>query len=337
MVKHDYLRPASIGEAIGLLQTHGNKAMLIAGGTDVIVGIRQKKFAPHVLVSLKGVQGFDSVEPDDNGVTIGALATHRTIAESASIRDAFSALNDAACHIGSLQIRNVATIGGNLSNGLPSADTACPLLVFNAQARIAGPGGERMLPLDQFFVGPGKTALRQDEILLELILPSLPPHSASCYKKVGRREAMEIAMLGIAMALTVDVKDAAPLRKALLSQAPLEKLYEALDQSEVYCREARLALGVAAPTPIRAKGAEAVLKDARLTIETLTEAGEIASKEAKPRDTMRGAAWFRTEMMRVLPKRLAITCLERMLLMGLASPPPAAEPPEPPPLARRAR
>ena len=138
-----------------------------------------------------------------------------TIAESILIRDAFSALNDAACHIGSLQIRNVATIGGNVSNGLPSADSACPLLVFNTQARIAGPKGERTLPLDQFFIGPGKTALRQDEILLELVMPSLPPNSGSCYRKVGRREAMEIAMLGIAMMLTVDVKNGcAPERGA---------------------------------------------------------------------------------------------------------------------------
>jgi CO/xanthine dehydrogenase FAD-binding subunit len=118
------------------------------------------------------------------------------------------------------------------------------------------------------------------------------------------------------MMLTVDVQNAAPLRKALLRQAPLEELYDALDQSEVYCREARLALGVAAPTPMRVESAEAVLKDARLTTGKLVEAGEKASKEARPRDTVRGAAWFRTEMIRVLPKRLAITCMERILFAG---------------------
>jgi carbon-monoxide dehydrogenase medium subunit len=316
MVKYDYLKPASMEEAIGLLQTHGTEAMLIAGGTDVMVGIRQKKFMPHVLISLKGVPGLDSIQPDGNHVRIGALTTHRKITESALIRDAFSALHDAASHVGSLQIRNVATIGGNVSNALPSADTACPLLVFNTQAKITGPKGERTLPLDQFFIGPGKTALKQGEVLLELIMPSPPPNSGSCYKKVGRREAMEIAMLGIAIMLAVEVKDAAPLKEALLSHASLEKLYDALDQSEIYCREARVALGVAAPTPMRARSAEAVLKDARLTTGTLKEAGEKASKEARPRNTMRGAAWFRTEMIRVLPKRLAITCLERVLFPG---------------------
>lgn len=316
MVRHDYLKPASIEEAIRLLQRHGNGAMLIAGGTDVMVGIRQKKFAPQVLVSLKGVKELDRIEPDENGVRIGALSTHRKIAESALIRDAFSALGDAARHVGSLQIRNVATIGGNISNALPSADTACPLMVFNTQVKIRGPRGERTLLLEQFFIKPGKTALQQDEILVELIIPSLPPHSGSCYKKVARREAMEISMLGIAMMLAVETADAAPLKEALASHACLEKLYDALDQSEIYCREARLSLGVVAPTPIRAKSAEAVLEGVRLSTGILLEAGEKASKEAKPRDTMRGAAWFRTEMVRVLPKRLAITCLERILFPG---------------------
>jgi aerobic carbon-monoxide dehydrogenase medium subunit len=315
-MKHDYLRPASIEEAIRLLQTHGNKAMLIAGGTDVMVGIRQKKYAPQVLISLKGVHGFDSVEKSDEGLRIGAFATHRTIAESVIIRDEFSALHDAALHVGSAQIRNVATIGGNVSNGLSSADTACPLLILDAQARIAGPQGERMLPFERFFIAPGKTAIKEDEILVELVITSLPPNSGSCYKKVGRREAMEIAMLGIAMMLTVDVKNGAPLKEALTNQAPLEKLYDALDESEIYCREARLALGVAAPTPMRARAAEAIVKDARLTTSVLAEAGKTASERAKPRDTMRGASWFRTEMIRVLPKRLAITCMERILFSG---------------------
>jgi len=316
MVRYDYLKPASIREAISLLQAHGDKAMLIAGGTDVMVGIRQNNCTPDVLISLREVPGLGSIKCDRKGVAIGALATHQSIADSIVIRDAFSALHDAVCHIGSLQIRNVATIGGNVSNGLPSADTACPLLVLNAQARIAGPQGERTLPLDQFFLGPRKTALLHDEILLDLTMASLPPGSASCYKKVGRREAMEIAMLGIAMMLTVDVKDAAPLMKALLRQAPLEELYDALDQSEIYCREARLALGVAAPTPMRAKNGEAVLQGARITTRKLLETGEKASAEARPRDTMRGAAWFRREMIRVLPKRSAITCLERILFSG---------------------
>lgn len=316
MVRYEYLRPASLEEALALLSEKGDDATLVAGATDVLVGIRRGKIAPRVLLSLKGVKGFDSIEGDGAGARVGALATHRQVAESSLINASFSALSDAASHIGSPQIRNVATIGGNIANGLPSADGSCPLMIFNATVRIIGPAGERLVPIDQFYKGPGKTDLRHDEVLLGFILPPVPPGSASCYRKVARRNAMELAILGMAMMLAVDVVDAAPLKEAFGRAAPVEGLYEALDAAEISCREARIALGVAAPTPIRAPGAEAVLKGSRLTTSTLSEAGERASEEARPRDTMRGAAWFRREMIRVLPKRMVFTCLERILFPG---------------------
>jgi carbon-monoxide dehydrogenase medium subunit len=316
VVTYDYLKPSSIEEALGLLQRYRSKAVVVAGGTDVMVGIRQRKLAPEVLISLRGLNGFDRIERDGQAVRIGSLSTHRKVAESVLIRESFSALSDAACHVGSLQIRNVATIGGNISNGLPSADTACPFLIFDTQVKIKGARGERTLLLDQFFIGPGKTALQSDEILLEFVIPSLPSHSGSCYRKIARRRAMELPVLGMAMLLAVDIVNAGPLREALKREATIEDLQGALDRSEIYCREARIALGVVAPTPIRAKGAEAVLKGVRVTTETLRETGEKASREIKPRDTMRGSAWFRKEMVRVLPGRLAMTCLERILFSG---------------------
>lgn len=313
MVRFDYLKPSSIEEAIGLLQQYGNQAMLIAGGTDVMVGIRQKRFSPQVLISLKGVIGLDYIEPRDGGVRIGVLTTHRQIGESTLIRECFSALTDAADHLGSLQIRNVATIGGNISNALPSADTACPLLVFNTQVRTKGPHGERNLPLEEFFIEPGNTVLHRDEIVLEFIIPSLPPSSGSSYWKHSRRQAMELPILGVGMMLAADIADASMLKEALMRGAVLEELWDALDLSEIYCREARVALGVVGPTPIRIKIAEEVIKGARLNTQKLLELGEMASKEAQPRDTMRGAAWYRREMIKQSPKRLAIKCLERVL------------------------
>jgi carbon-monoxide dehydrogenase medium subunit len=313
-VRFDYLKPSSIEEAIELLQKYENRAMLIAGGTDVMVGIRQNKFSPQVLISLKGVKGLDSIETYKNGLRIGALSTHNQLAESVLIRESFTALSDAVDHLGSLQIRNVATIGGNISNALPSADTACPLLVLNAQVKIKGTQGERKLPINEFFMGPGKTALRSDEILLEFDIPSLPPNSGSAYWKVARRKAMELPILGVALMLSIQVVDASSVREAFTKRATLEELLSALDRSEIYCREVRMALGVVAPTPIRAKGAEEILKGARLTTKKLVEAGTEGSKEAKARDTMRGAAWFRREMVKVAPKRLAIKCLERILM-----------------------
>ena len=127
---------------------------------------------------------------------------------------------------------------------------------------------------------------------------------------------MELPVLGIAMLLAIDIVNAEPLKQALAREAPPEQLQSALDQSEIYCREARIALGVVAPTPIRTKSAEKVLRGIRMTTEKLREAGEKASEEIKPRDTMRASAWFRTEMVRVLPRRLAMICLERILFSG---------------------
>jgi CO/xanthine dehydrogenase FAD-binding subunit len=132
-----------------------------------MVGIRENKFSPQVLISLKGLKGLDYIETYKDGLRIGAMSTHSQLTESLLIRESFTALSDAVDHLGSLQIRNVATIGGNISNALPSADTACPLLVLNAQVKIKGPQEERKLPLEEFFMGPGKTALRSDEILIE--------------------------------------------------------------------------------------------------------------------------------------------------------------------------
>jgi CO/xanthine dehydrogenase FAD-binding subunit len=168
-VRFEYLRPSSIEEAIELLQKYGNRAMLIAGGTDVMVGIRQNKFSPQVLISLKGVKGFDSIETYKDGLRIGALSTHSQLAESVLIRKSFTALADAVDHLGSLQIRNVATIGGNISNALPSADTACPLLVLDAQVKIKGPQGERNLPLSEFFMGQERQHFAQIRFCLNLI------------------------------------------------------------------------------------------------------------------------------------------------------------------------
>ena len=316
MIDFDYLRPSSIEEAIELLRQHSERAMLIAGGTDVMVGIRQRKLSPQILVSLKGIKGFDHIGPYEDGMRIGALATHRQIGESGLVRERFSALADAVDRIGSLQIRNVATMGGNIANGLPSADTACPLLVFDTQLRIKGSSGERNLPLREFYLGPGKTILQHDEMLLEFIIPPLPSDSASAYWKHGRRQAMEIAMLGVAMMLAVEVADASTLRDAFKRNAPLDELFDCLDRSEIYCREARIALGVAAPTPMRAKSAEEFLKGKRLTTQNLLETGLTASKEARLRDSMRGAAWYRKKMIEVSPRRLALRCLERILLSG---------------------
>lgn len=313
MIRYDYLKPSSLEEAIGLLKQYGGQAKLIAGGTDVMVDIRQKKYAPQVLISLRGIEGLSYIREEDGGLRIGALTTHRELEKSPLVRERLGALADAVDNLGSVQIRNVATIGGNICNAAPSADTAPPLLVLGASVRIKGSEGERVLPLEEFFLGPGETALKDDEILVEFIIPSPPPNSASAYWKHTRRQAMDLPIIGVAMMLAVEKTEAPALKEAFGREAPLEELLGALDESELVCQEVRLALGVAAPTPMRASKAEEFLRGKRVTQEALLQFGEIASSEATPRDTVRGAAWYRREMIKVLPKRLALKCLERIL------------------------
>ena len=154
MKKFDYLRPQTLEEALSLLNQHGEKARLIAGGTDVIVMIKQKAIVPDVLISLQGIPGLDQIKYNGS-LSIGPMVTHRAIEKSGVIRKYFSALTDAADCLGSVQIRNVATIGGNICTAAPSADTATPLLVLGTQVTIKNPKEERTLPIEQFFKGPG--------------------------------------------------------------------------------------------------------------------------------------------------------------------------------------
>jgi len=206
---------------------------------------------------------------------------------SAVIRKHFPILTDAVGNIGSVQIRNVATIGGNIVNAVPSADGATPLIALGAKIRLAGPKGERTMVLEDFFTGPGQTVLRQGEILREFIVPRLPPRTGGAYWKHMRRAAMELPILGVSVLLS-------------------------LAEDMQTCEEARIGLGVMAPTPMRAKKAEAVLRGKKLSADILEEAGKVAASESKPRDTARGEAWYRREMVEVLIPRLGRIAIDRV-------------------------
>jgi CO/xanthine dehydrogenase FAD-binding subunit len=314
MVRFDYLQPSTVDEAISLLHEQGT--MLIAGGTDLMVGVKQHKISPKTLISLRGLKDLAYIKPYNGGVKIGSMTTHRTLELSLLIKEHLPALSDAVENLGSVQIRNVATIGGNICNAAPSADTAPPLLALGAKVRIKGPKGERIIPLEEFFVGPGKTTLDRDDILMEFIIPIPPAHASSAYWKHTRRRAMDLPILGVAVALSVDKDEAPNLKKLLKNSAPEEEILRALDSSALVSQEVRIALGVAAPTPMRATGAESVLRGNVLTAEKLEEAAKVASEEAQPRDSIRGEAWYRRDMIQVITKRLVITCLERILMEG---------------------
>jgi carbon-monoxide dehydrogenase medium subunit len=311
MKKFDYLRPQTLEEALSLLNQHGKKAKLIAGGTDVIVMIKQKAIAPDVLISLQGISDLDQIKYNGS-LSIGPMVTHRAIEKSEVIRKYFSALADAADYLGSVQIRNVATIGGNICTAAPSADTATPLLVLGTQVTIKSPKEERTLPIEEFFKGPGESVLKTGEMVKELLIPKLLPNTGSAYYKLQRRLALDLPILGVSVLLSLD-KNKVTCSDMLRTASSISSILHKMEEDEIICKDVRIALGVAAPTPMRALKAEALLRGKKLSDELLEEVANTASQEAQPRDSIRGEAWYRRDMIRVLVKRMAMKSIERVV------------------------
>jgi carbon-monoxide dehydrogenase medium subunit len=240
------------------------------------------------------------------------MVTHRAIEKSEVIRKYFSALTDAADYLGSVQIRNVATLGGNLCTAAPSADTATPLLVLGTQVTIKNPKDERTLPIERFFQGPGESVLKTGEMVRELVIPKLLPNTGSAYYKLQRRLALDLPILGVSVLLSLD-KNKVTCSDLLCTASPISTLLHKMEEDGIICKEVRIALGVAAPIPMRALKAEALLRGKKLSDELLEEVANTASQEAQPRDSMRGEAWYRKDMIRVLVKRMAMKSIERVV------------------------
>lgn len=293
MNRFEYLVPRSLDEAVSMYDAHGDQAVYIAGGTDVVVKMKAHKIAPGYLISLRHIFPPDQpmIKREKGGLTLAAAATHRMIENSEHIKLAYPILFDAVRNIGSVQIRNVATIGGNLVNAVPSADGAIPLIALDASVTIYGAKGERSLELVHFFTGPGQTVLNKGEILTRIVIPKQLPRTGSAYIKFGRRKAMELPMLGVGVLLS-------------------------LAENSDRCTRARVCLGVAAPTPFRALGAERFLTGKEITAGVLDEAGKIAAEESQVRDSIRGVAWYRREMVGVLVRRMGQKCIDRITNRG---------------------
>jgi carbon-monoxide dehydrogenase medium subunit len=293
------------------LNQHGKKAKLIAGGTDVIVMIKQKAMMPEVLISLRRIPGLDQIRYDGS-LKIGAMVTHRDIEKSEVIRKEFSALTDAADVLGSIQIRNVATIGGNICTAAPSADTATPLLVLGTQVKIKSLSEEKTVPIEGFFTGPGETILKKGEMVTQLIIPKRLPNTGSAYWKLQRRLALDLPILGVSVLLSLD-KGTVSCSDMLCTASPISSILHTMEKDELTCKEIRIALGVAAPTPIRALKAENLMRGKKISDELLEEVANKASMEAQPRDSIRGEAWYRKDLIRVLVKRMAMKSIERVV------------------------
>ena len=279
MRNFEYHAPPNLAEAIALLQKYDGKAKILAGGTDLLIRIRDRAIHPQVVIDLKQIPQLYGIHYEqDKGLRLGPLTLIRDIETSKIIREKFGVLSQAAETLGSVQVRNKATVGGNLCNAAPSADMAPPLIGLDAEVKIAGRGKDKTLPLEAFFRGPGETALGPDEILIEISVPNMAPHSYGVYLKHGRRKALDLAVVGVASVLTMD--------------STLSK-----------CEDIRIVLGAVAPTPMRAKKAEAVIRGNDLSDSVINEAAKIAAEECSRISDVRGSEWYRRQVVEALVKR----------------------------------
>ncbi|MDP2948653.1 MAG: FAD binding domain-containing protein [Chloroflexota bacterium] len=281
----DYFAPETLDEAISILRRRGDGGRLLAGGTDLVVRMKEGGLRPPYVVSLRKLSELRGIEfSEAEGLRIGAMTDMATIASSPIIRERFPILADGAALVGSVQTRNMATVGGNLCNAAPSADMAPPLLAVDAVARIAGAQGWRDVPLQEFFLAPGETVLQNGDILVELRVPTPPRGSGGFYLRHTPRQEMDIAVVGVGALVTLPNGD---------------------------IEQARVALGAVAPVPMRAHQAEAVLAGKPVSDEVIARAAAIASQEAQPISDVRGSAAFRRELVRVLTERSLRGAVER--------------------------
>jgi len=287
----EYHEPTSLAEAVEMGSAFGVDGRFLAGGTDLIVQMRRGRVSPRHVLSLHRVPGLDGITIDGT-VRLGALVTHRALERHADFRGRLRALVEGAEVIGGHQVRNVATVGGNIVNASPAADIVPVLLSLDAEVTCVGPEGARALPLDGFLVGPGQTARRPGEVLESVRFASLPPRSATAFLKAGRRKAMEISVVCVAARLT-------------------------LDEAGERCVEARIALGAAAPTTFRARSAERALAGRAPVVEAFREAGRLAAAECRPISDVRASAAYRAHLVERLVHRALSRCAER--IRGAAS------------------
>jgi len=275
----EVFQPASVPEAREFFRKNGPGGHFLAGGTDLVIAIKEKGLVPRYVVDLKKIPSLSGIrESCDGSLTIGALTTMREIETSPVIRKRYPFLAQSAAEVGSIQIRNRATIGGNMANATPSADVAPALLVLNAKVKISRSGGEKIVLLEEFFVGPGKTIMEPGDILTEIVIPPAPLDFRGEYIKFSPREMMDLAYVGVAVGVVVD-------------------------GSRKICRDVRIALGAVSPTPIRARKAEPLMLNQGITPSLAERVGEEASNECKPISDVRSSAAYRKEMVRVNTKR----------------------------------
>jgi carbon-monoxide dehydrogenase medium subunit len=274
--RFDYHEPATVEEASALLKELP-EAILFAGGTDVVPLMKHETISPANLVSIAKIDGIRKIEKEDGKLVLGAGVRLATVIENEEISRSFPILGRTASQMASRQVRNLATLGGNVANSSPSADMAPPLLVLDAKFVLANGQASREVDAGDFFTGPGENVLEKGEILKAIVLPLRSDPFRAYYIKHTVKKGLELAIVGVAVSVELD------------------------DDEKV--KEARIALGAVAPTPLRVREAEEVLTGERLREPVIMKAAALAQKKAAPIDDVRGSSWYRNDMVAVLVER----------------------------------
>jgi CO/xanthine dehydrogenase FAD-binding subunit len=274
--RFNYINPNNLQEAFSAMEHYSSgQLLLLAGGTDLIPQLRKREKHAECILDLGGL-GLDYIKREDGQIRIGALTTFRTIIRDKNIGSELPILAQAAGKVGAIQTQSLATMGGNLCSGLPSADSATPLMVLNAQLRLVSKERERLVAVKDFFIGPGKTVLQVDEILKEIIIP-LDQSLKANFLKIGRRKAMSLPIINCSASLRLD-------RHGLIEAA-------------------RIALGSVGPIPVRVKLAEELLMGKNPSIDLFEQAGKITSEQINPRSSIRGSSEYRRLLSEIVVKR----------------------------------
>ena len=286
----EYVTPGTLDEACSLLAEHPKEALALAGGTDLLVKMKQRRIVPRYLVNLRTISGMDFITNDENdSLRIGALTTIQSLKNSVTVKRHCKILAQAAGVESSVQIRNVATLGGNIANASPAADAPLALIVLGASLVLARSGGQREVLLEDFFVGPGKTVLQAGEIIREIHVPPLPLRTGGAYLKHAMRRT-DIAIVSAAVVLTL---------------------------ADDLCNDIKIGLGSVAPTAFRARKAEGLLAGKKITEELADAAARAAVDESRPIDDIRGYAEYRAKTVLGITKQAIMQALQDARLGGV--------------------
>lgn len=285
MVELRYEAPETLQAAVALLAGASGPARILAGGTDVIVQMETDLIEPQLLVDIKKIPEVRQIKAENGGFRIGAAASGMEIMQHAALCKAWPGVIDGVKLIGSIQVKGRASVGGNLCNGSPAADSVPAMIAAGAVARIIGPDGTREVPVEEIPTGPGKTSLRKGEIIASFFLPARPAHSGDAYQRFTPRTEMDIAVVGVGVNLTLDGSGT--------------------------CTAARFALGAVAPTIMLVKEAGAALVGTKVDDAALERLAKVASAACRPIDDKRGTKEYRIKVAGVLAKRTAQQALER--------------------------